>query len=312
MLESSTPNPAPLVPPPLPPPLPKPKPRVWTALVVGIVSLIATLIVSGLVTVAALIAIGGFNLEKPTSDSASMISAMDKVAGNLTGVALLVLPAQFTMLCAALGAAFLSPEKLKDRLGYILGFCRWWILPFILLGTFFTGIASGLAAEALFVEESASLRMFIAMARIPDQAQFVGVLLLLSVVPAVVEESLFRGYIQRRLLQRWSPLAAICTSTAFFALAHFDVQHTLGVIPLGLWLGYLAWRTGALWPGMICHAVQNVFALLASRYDDPTVPGLPPELVPVLIVTGLGLLASVIFLQRIRFPVVPASDAVGP
>src|SRR4030095_6025668 len=104
----------------------------------------------------------------------------------------------------------------------------------------------------------------------------------------------------------------IATSTVFFSLAHFDVQHTLAVVPVGIWLGYLAWRTGTLWPGMICHAAQNVFALLASRYGDPTERGVTPELVPVLVVTGIGLAAAVYFLQRTTFPVEPASAAVGP
>jgi membrane protease YdiL (CAAX protease family) len=33
--------------------------------------------------------------------------------------------------------------------------------------------------------------------------------IILSVIPALVEESLFRGYLQRRFLQRWSPAVAI-------------------------------------------------------------------------------------------------------
>jgi membrane protease YdiL (CAAX protease family) len=279
--------------------------------VLGAIALGATFFVSSVVSIFALVASGSFNPKEPAVDMESFLQVFDQMAAHFWGISVIVLPGQLTMLCATLAAAFLSPEKLRIRLGYVRGVARWWMLPLLLLGTIFTGIASGLAAEALFTEESASIRLFLAMARNPSQVEFIGALLLLSVIPAFVEESLFRGYIQRRLLQRWSPAAAIATSTAFFALAHFDLQHTLVVIPIGVWLGYLAWRTNALWPGMICHAAQNVSALLASRYSDPTAHGLTPELVPVLAVTGLGLVASVFFLQRTKIHRLTANDAPG-
>lgn len=288
--------------PTLPPPLPKPVPRVWTALVVGVIALGAMLAVSGLVTAIWAIASGAINPTSTSFDPKAFERAVEKLASSFPGVMLLVLPGQLVMLCAAFGAAVLSKEKLKFRLGYVRGFSRWWVVPLAILGTLFLGTSAGLTIQAIFPEQSASLRMFIAMARNPGDAEFIGVLFLLSVLPAVAEESLFRGYIQRRLLQRWSPAAAIGASTVFFSLAHFDVQHTLAVIPLGAWLGYLAWRTGCLWPGMVCHAVQNALALLATRHGDPTERGLTLELVPSLGITGIGLVASVLFLRRTSLP----------
>jgi hypothetical protein len=102
------------------------------------------------------------------------------------------------------------------------------------------------------------------------------------------------------LLQRWHPAAAIGASTGFFTLAHFDPQHMLAIIPLGIWLGYLAWRTGTLWPGMLCHAAQNVFAILAARYGDTTERSFTPEMIPTLVVAGLAFLGAVFFLQRTK------------
>jgi membrane protease YdiL (CAAX protease family) len=304
MSDESTPIAPTILPPPLLPPLPEARPRVWTSLVLGVVALVAMLFAGGIAGFIAVVAGGGFDPQKLSSGQTDYLGAIEQMVAHVWGIALVVLPGQFTMLCAALGAACLSPEKVCNRLGYVRGFHRWWVLPLLLLGTMFAGIAGGLATEALFTEDSADLRMFIAMARIPDHREFIGALLLLSVVPAFVEESLFRGYIQRRLLQRWSPAAAIATSTAFFTLAHFDLQHMFSVIPLGVWLAYLAWRTGTLWPGMLCHAAQNIFALLASRYGDPTERGLTPDLIPLLAVSGLAFAGAIFFLRRTKISAV--------
>jgi len=260
---------------------------------VGFISLAGAMAVGGIVAGMALVASGGFNPKNPSFEEKDVMVVMERLVSNIFGVAAVILPSQLTMLAVALGAAFLSPERVGSRLGYARGSARWWMLPLLLLGTMFMGMVGGLATDALFTEHSANIRMIVAMARIPNEAEFIGVLIMLSVVPAVVEETLFRGYIQRRLLQRWTPLAAIATSTAFFALAHFDVQHTFAVIPLGVWLGYIAWRTSSLWPGMICHAAQNVFALLSTRYGDLNIRGLQPEMIPMLVVAGLGFAGAV-------------------
>ena len=82
--------------------------------------------------------------------------------------------------------------------------------------------------------------------------------IILSILPALVEEALFRGYLQRRLLQRWSPAVAIGVSTLLFALLHFDsVHHMFGVVPLGVITGLLAYRTNSIKPGMLVHGLQR-------------------------------------------------------
>jgi membrane protease YdiL (CAAX protease family) len=88
------------------------------------------------------------------------------------------------------------------------------------------------------------------------------------VVPGIVEELLFRGYLQSRLLQRWPPLLAVGASALIFSAAHLDPIHVLGVIPLGVWLGTVAWRAGSVWPAILCHAVNNAVAVAAVAVQD--------------------------------------------
>jgi membrane protease YdiL (CAAX protease family) len=79
----------------------------------------------------------------------------------------------------------------------------------------------------------------------------------IALAPAFVEELFFRGYMQRRLLARWSPLAAVPVVGVLFAAMHGTPAWALAILPLGLWFGVLAWRTGSLWPGIFSHAFIN-------------------------------------------------------
>jgi hypothetical protein len=44
-----------------------------------------------------------------------------------------------------------------------------------------------------------------------------------------------------------------------------DPVHSIGVLPLGVWLGIVAWLTDSVWPSIVCHTVNNAYALIAMR-----------------------------------------------
>ncbi|MBI1913842.1 MAG: ABC transporter permease subunit [Planctomycetes bacterium] len=97
------------------------------------------------------------------------------------------------------------------------------------------------------------------------------VVLCMAVVPAVLEELFFRGYLFSALRAAGPPRTAIVTSAIFFGLFHL-VGHVVvverGVVStlLGLLLGWLAWRTGSVVPGMILHAIHNSVLILLGLY----------------------------------------------
>ena len=98
-----------------------------------------------------------------------------------------------------------------------------------------------------------------------------------SVVPGVVEELVFRGYFQQRLLQRYSTGVAIGVSSFLFALYHGEPIYILAILPIGLWLGLLAWKLDGIVPGIICHAVNNAIAFSAYAVSG----GLPSDASPI-------------------------------
>ena len=277
-------------PPPLPPPLPAPRPPVWSALVLPVCAIVASLVFAGVVQVAALAATGAFqqqmkllipppvpaehgktNTPPPGPQlpdfTAHFMQSLTKFLDRPYAVTVLVVPGQMIMLGAALGAAALSRRRLKDRLGYVRSALPWWSLPVLMLATLFFGMVGGLVVDRLFPGPHETMEFFAAMARSGSTPVAVLNTALLSLVPGFVEESLFRGYVQRRLLERWSPVAAIAVSTAFFCAAHFDPQHVIAVVPVGAWLGVIAWRCATVWPGMLCHATMNAISFTAMRFS---------------------------------------------
>jgi membrane protease YdiL (CAAX protease family) len=81
--------------------------------------------------------------------------------------------------------------------------------------------------------------------------------LFIALAPGIAEEVLFRGYMQRRFLARWKPWTAILVTSVIFAIYHV-MPHAMGLaLVMGIWLGYMAWRSGSVLPGMCCHVFVN-------------------------------------------------------
>ncbi|PSQ67646.1 MAG: hypothetical protein BRD32_00015 [Bacteroidetes bacterium QH_2_64_74] len=91
---------------------------------------------------------------------------------------------------------------------------------------------------------------------------------MLALVPGVCEELLFRGYAQRQFERAAGPAGGIILAGGLFGLYHLRPSQLLPLIMLGLYMAYLAWRTGSLLPAMAVHVAHNGFAVLAARYVE--------------------------------------------
>ncbi len=99
-------------------------------------------------------------------------------------------------------------------------------------------------------------------------------LLFISLAPGFGEEFFFRGFLQGRFLKRLGPGAAILLSSVIFGLFHVMPHAILFAFVVGLWLGYVAWKTDSIWPTIVCHAfingIWNVFQISAHmlKFSD--------------------------------------------
>ena len=106
-----------------------------------------------------------------------------------------------------------------------------------------------------------------------------------SVVAGVVEESGFRGYMQKPIEQRHGPILAIIITGIVFGLMHYSHHETtLALMPFYFFVaaiyGMLAYITNSILPGIILHAVGDVFAglqlLLGGQSEWQQTPVLKP------------------------------------
>jgi hypothetical protein len=97
-------------------------------------------------------------------------------------------------------------------------------------------------------------------------------LVALALVPGFCEEILFRGYAQRQFERAAGPAGGILLSGVLFGMYHLRPSQLLPLAALGLYLAYLTWRTGSLWPAVLVHALHNGLAVIAARYvqDHPS------------------------------------------
>jgi sodium transport system permease protein len=93
--------------------------------------------------------------------------------------------------------------------------------------------------------------------------------LLLGVLPAAAEETLFRGWTLRGLRSQMSGFAAVVLSSVLFGAFHLEPERIAFTTVLGLALGFLALRTGSLWPGVLAHALHNGISVAVAKYAGP-------------------------------------------
>lgn len=92
------------------------------------------------------------------------------------------------------------------------------------------------------------------------------VILVVAVVPAVVEELLFRGFVQGSFQRRYTPLVSILFSGGVFAFFHLNPFSLIPLIGLGLYFGYLRYRSQSIIIAMTAHFLNNVLAVLAVYF----------------------------------------------
>lgn len=92
------------------------------------------------------------------------------------------------------------------------------------------------------------------------------IILVLAVLPAVMEELLFRGAIFGLLSRAMTSGSVVLAQAVVFGLFHASVYRFLPTALLGLALGELRRRTGSIVPGIVAHAMTNATLILIDGY----------------------------------------------
>jgi len=172
----------------------------------------------------------------------------------------------------------LATKKIFNRrakLNFKPGF--WYLLPVIIVVTFLF-LMLGNILVALLPEPTGKLaeiyEKFQESMKLVMENKVLGFLMLAIAAP-LLEEILFRGIILKALLKKYSPYKAILISAFTFGIFHLNPWQFLFASVLGLWLGYVYWKTRSLFYPVMIHFIVNATAFVLSlKYgeniaDDP-------------------------------------------
>ena len=186
-----------------------------------------------------------------------LCSGITDVSGYEQWQILTQLAGQHILILGGMTAAFVHWGRPRWRV--ILGpeSMQWWWIPVVLL-----------LSPSLILFEEPLLRLWSQGLGVsePDWYQHAltirgwgdGLLVLLAVslLPAVFEELLFRGYVQYRF-RKMGVVWAIGLQALLFALYHMDLYGLPVYLLSGLVLGWIRWLSGSLWVPVLFHALNN-------------------------------------------------------
>jgi membrane protease YdiL (CAAX protease family) len=85
------------------------------------------------------------------------------------------------------------------------------------------------------------------------------------VLPAIVEELVFRGVLARALAGRHGVAVGVVASAIVFSAYHMSLGQAVPTLLLGLELGFIAVRANSAVPTMVAHAMNNAIVLWLTR-----------------------------------------------
>jgi membrane protease YdiL (CAAX protease family) len=151
--------------------------------------------------------------------------------------------------------------------------------------------------------------------QMPSFGAFLFNLFLIAVIPALGEEMMFRGLVQR-LLADWlkNIHLAIIVSALLFSAMHMQFYGFLPRFALGLLLGYLFYWSGSLWVAVAAHFIQNGTVVIVTYLGEQGLIGGDYEQFgvtsnPWIIVASVALTGMLCFLFYRRRYVSPESPS---
>ena len=85
--------------------------------------------------------------------------------------------------------------------------------------------------------------------------------IMVSLVPGVLEELMFRGFIMSRFLSIMKPVDAIILQGAMFSVLHLLPMVFISHFVMGATIGFVRWKTKSIYPCILLHMAWNAYIL---------------------------------------------------
>ena len=92
-------------------------------------------------------------------------------------------------------------------------------------------------------------------------------ILVVAVAAPFFEELFYRGLVQRSLLRHVAPVVAVVLTATLFGLAHFQLLQLPALVVFGLFVGWLAHRSGRLGLSIFTHVGFNATTVVVLLLD---------------------------------------------
>ncbi|WP_231426644.1 CPBP family intramembrane glutamic endopeptidase [Pedobacter sp. Leaf250] len=116
-------------------------------------------------------------------------------------------------------------------------------------------------------KEDAAMKITYAMIKVRSNLDFVVNLIMIAVLPAIGEELMFRGGVQRSITKAFnSPHLAIWITAIIFSAIHVQFYGFVPRMLLGAGFGYLYFYGGSIWYAVLGHFINNAYAVCAAFY----------------------------------------------
>lgn len=129
------------------------------------------------------------------------------------------------------------------------------------------------------------------------------------ILAPLCEELVCRGLVLRGIAASGrSPRAAILWSAFFFALVHLNPWQSIPAFVLGVFFGWVYWRTGSLWTTILLHAANNGISVVITRtcpdmtMDTGLMDILPTELYIIIYIASAALLFAALSALNRKLP----------
>lgn len=125
----------------------------------------------------------------------------------------------------------------------------------------------------------------------------------------ILEELIFRGIILNGLLRKYSPAKSIIISSILFGIVHLNPWQFIGALIIGLFSGWIYYKTRKLTLAIMIHFVNNLIAFIGMQFTDAetmmneSLTELYGGTANLILITGGAIIVSIIgvFLLRKEF-----------
>jgi membrane protease YdiL (CAAX protease family) len=94
------------------------------------------------------------------------------------------------------------------------------------------------------------------------------VLIVVALVPAFCEELLFRGLVQKNFERGVKGWWAIVLPSIIFGAYHFNPFSFFPLVVLGVYLGFLVFRSNSILTSIVAHFANNLFAVVSIFFNS--------------------------------------------